>query len=245
MNSHRGEVHLEVDSARYGNWTRFCNSHCDPNVEVCPEQAGGIRILVFRAIKDIDENEEVTINYGREYFQDRDPELMCTCNFLPHPHPNRGTEEERAADARARKGTAHFDQPFSKKSAPSVAKASKTPHIPHFYQPFSRKEAPSATKASKTPRFPHFYQPLSRKEAPSYVRTPRRQNRQASRGLPYVSAVRDYIQNQEVIDVLGSDSDSSISCIYVLGSESNSSHRSLYDDSDDDDIAYTAIRTVS
>lgn len=75
---------LDVDSQREGNWTRFMNHHCNPNIEVVHTQAGKLRMLCFRARQNIAANEEVFIHYGRRYFTSR--QLYCECDYQDDPH---------------------------------------------------------------------------------------------------------------------------------------------------------------
>ncbi len=73
-----------VDGASHGNWTRFFNSHCNPNVESLPEQIGKIMVVIFRAKKDIPPNTQLFISYGREYFEDGNK--LCYCSARKNPH---------------------------------------------------------------------------------------------------------------------------------------------------------------
>lgn len=77
---------LIIDSAQEGNWTRFINSSCEPNLEVCPAQAGKVRLMVFEAVQEIREGDELTMFYGRDYFTSR-PEMDCVCSSHPNPYP--------------------------------------------------------------------------------------------------------------------------------------------------------------
>ncbi len=73
-----------MDAQTHGNWTRFLNSSCKPNVEALPEQVGGVRVIVLRAKKRIRAGEQVCIGYGRGYFEGR--EMMCLCEAKRGPH---------------------------------------------------------------------------------------------------------------------------------------------------------------
>jgi euchromatic histone-lysine N-methyltransferase len=66
-----------VDAATHGNLTRFFNHSCEHNVEALVELVGGRQVVVFQASRSIEENEQVVINYGMEYF--RDNGLNCAC----------------------------------------------------------------------------------------------------------------------------------------------------------------------
>ena len=75
---------FEVDAERKGNWTRFINAHCDANVVVWGTMCGKRQMLLLQAIKDIDENEELYIPYGREYFESLG--ILCHCSAQDKPH---------------------------------------------------------------------------------------------------------------------------------------------------------------
>ncbi|KAK4183275.1 hypothetical protein QBC35DRAFT_394198 [Podospora australis] len=92
---HRGEPERlachtrEIDAANIGNWTRFCNHHCDPNIRVRYRQVGHVRVIAFIARMVINTNDQLTISYGPGYFQGRQPPMQCHCdvelaNGLPH-----------------------------------------------------------------------------------------------------------------------------------------------------------------
>ena len=59
-----------IDSANMGSVFRFLNHSCEPNAELlerkCGKRSG--RILVVVVTRDIEAGEEVTINYGDDYF---------------------------------------------------------------------------------------------------------------------------------------------------------------------------------
>ncbi|KAK4160296.1 hypothetical protein QBC43DRAFT_270845 [Cladorrhinum sp. PSN259] len=75
---------VEIDSQYVGNWTRFMNHHCSPNVDAMDTQAGKIRMMAFQANRKIEANEEVFINYGTYYFSGRG--WQCRCPQHPEPH---------------------------------------------------------------------------------------------------------------------------------------------------------------
>ncbi|KAK8054846.1 hypothetical protein PG993_000073 [Apiospora rasikravindrae] len=76
---------FHVDAAGWGNETRFINHHCDPNLKAAVVIVGGRRIVSFRALRAIRAGDELTINYGVEYFEGE----MCYCNVnggvVAHP----------------------------------------------------------------------------------------------------------------------------------------------------------------
>lgn len=64
-----------VDAGRYGNLTRFFNHSCDHNVAALVEMVGGRQIVVFRAITDINGNEQILADYGCSIFQGQRAEV--------------------------------------------------------------------------------------------------------------------------------------------------------------------------
>ncbi|KAK4112466.1 SET domain-containing protein [Canariomyces notabilis] len=73
-----------INAQRHGNWTRFVNSHCSPNVVAYPEQVGKVRIVAFRTVKRIVAGQQLFIAYGRQYFSGRG--MLCSCNAQAQPH---------------------------------------------------------------------------------------------------------------------------------------------------------------
>jgi hypothetical protein len=73
-----------VDAATHGNWTRFVNSSCEPNVQALAEQVGKVRVIVYRALRDIQAGEQLLVTYGRGYFEERG--ILCCCEAKREPH---------------------------------------------------------------------------------------------------------------------------------------------------------------
>ncbi|KAK4160295.1 hypothetical protein QBC43DRAFT_173605, partial [Cladorrhinum sp. PSN259] len=67
-----------VDSGLEGNWTRFMNSRCRPNVHAAEITIGKIRMIGFKAVRTIHQNEQLFINYGAQYFIQR--QINCHCD---------------------------------------------------------------------------------------------------------------------------------------------------------------------
>ncbi|KAI7621963.1 TMS membrane protein/tumor differentially expressed protein [Hortaea werneckii] len=59
-----------IDAERAGNWTRFVNSSCSPNVRVWGESVGKRQVVLFQALREIGPQEELTFQYGAKYFVD-------------------------------------------------------------------------------------------------------------------------------------------------------------------------------
>ncbi|KAK3317601.1 hypothetical protein B0T19DRAFT_405285 [Cercophora scortea] len=77
-----------VDSRDYGNWTRFVNSHCDPNVSATIRNVGQVEGIAFQTARQINPGDQLFINYGRGYFagDGEKPLLYCTCDAHEGPH---------------------------------------------------------------------------------------------------------------------------------------------------------------
>ena len=73
-----------VDSERAGNWTRFINSHCRPNVKPWGDFIGKIHVIVFQALRDIGPEGEIVFDYGRKYFEKA--RFDCACDVIDTPH---------------------------------------------------------------------------------------------------------------------------------------------------------------
>ncbi|KAL2266698.1 hypothetical protein VTJ83DRAFT_6050 [Remersonia thermophila] len=76
-----------VDAAQHGNWTRFVNSSCTPNVEALARQAGRVRMVVYRAVRAIRPGEQLFVYYGKGYFTSRGLRCLCPADTKPHMPP--------------------------------------------------------------------------------------------------------------------------------------------------------------
>lgn len=83
-----------IDAKHCGNWTRFVNSSCDPNLALSAEQVGKIRVMVFKPLRKITAGEELTFYYGREFFRCRG--LQCRCSAYRAPHLPENIHDEDA-----------------------------------------------------------------------------------------------------------------------------------------------------
>ncbi|GAB1740008.1 hypothetical protein NU219Hw_g4932t1 [Hortaea werneckii] len=73
-----------IDAERAGNWTRFINSSCRPNVKVWGESVGKKQVVLFQAIREIGPEEEITFQYGAKYFLEAG--LECRCGVVEGGH---------------------------------------------------------------------------------------------------------------------------------------------------------------
>lgn len=73
-----------IDAEQSGNWTRFINSSCRPNLRCSGDSIGKRHAVVFQALKDIGPEEELTFNYGPNYF--RNAGFLCACDARKKSH---------------------------------------------------------------------------------------------------------------------------------------------------------------
>lgn len=71
-------------SRAYGNWTRFVNHRCVPNVRANDWMVGQRVVMVFQAVRDIQPGEQLFIEYGRGYFEAAN--VFCKCDAYPGDH---------------------------------------------------------------------------------------------------------------------------------------------------------------
>ncbi|KAK3686651.1 hypothetical protein LTR37_019582 [Vermiconidia calcicola] len=89
-----------VDAEKAGNWTRFVNSSCKPNVKPWADFVGKRHVIVFQALKDIGPEEEVVFDYGKAYFEKAGFECACDAHDRPHMP---GQKEPKAKKAGSRR----------------------------------------------------------------------------------------------------------------------------------------------
>lgn len=85
-------------SREYGNWTRFVNHHCQPNVRASELMVGQRIVIVFQACEDIRPGDQLFIAYGRGYFASAG--RACECDAIPGDHlpPSDGVPRRREAE---------------------------------------------------------------------------------------------------------------------------------------------------
>ncbi|PYH48980.1 SET domain protein [Aspergillus saccharolyticus JOP 1030-1] len=66
---------VTIDASIMGNWTRFINHSCDASTAFGSRTFGNRAAMTIEAERDIDMFEELTVNYGRLYW--RDKECLC------------------------------------------------------------------------------------------------------------------------------------------------------------------------
>ncbi|POS79635.1 set-domain histone methyltransferase-5 [Diaporthe helianthi] len=73
-----------ISATEAGNWTRFVNHNCNPNVTVGDDMYGRRRAIVFTSNRAIAAGEQLSINYGDHYFEPL--RIDCTCDAHAGPH---------------------------------------------------------------------------------------------------------------------------------------------------------------
>ena len=69
--------HLTIDGATRKNIARYINHSCKPNCEISIKKG---KVFIF-AIKNIAPKEELTYDYGKEYFNEFIKKKTCLCGF--------------------------------------------------------------------------------------------------------------------------------------------------------------------
>lgn len=91
-----------IEPITHGNIFRFCNHHCNPNVEIQSAVISGRQILLLSTTRAIAEGEELCVSYGAGYFTSRN--MQCACNSEPQPHEPGVVQTPVAAKAQKKKG---------------------------------------------------------------------------------------------------------------------------------------------
>jgi SET domain-containing protein len=69
-----------IDGSTRKNLARYLNHSCDPN---CEAEIDGTHVMIY-AIKNIKPGEELTYDYGKEYFEDFIKSAGCRCGAKQH-----------------------------------------------------------------------------------------------------------------------------------------------------------------
>ncbi len=72
---------LVIDGKGRENTARYINHGCNPNAEAEHNESNDK--IFIRAIKKIKEGEEITYDYGKEYFEDMMKKKKCACRSCP------------------------------------------------------------------------------------------------------------------------------------------------------------------
>lgn len=86
-----------IGTRQFGNWTRFVNHHCNPNVRITQEMYGGRKCMLLRASTDIEVGDQLYVNFGSSYFDEY--RRTCTCDAEAGPHvPNDDDDDDYESD---------------------------------------------------------------------------------------------------------------------------------------------------
>ena len=70
-----------IDGSSRANQARYINHSCEPNCEATIKDG---RVLIY-SLRDIERGEELTIDYGEEYFKEFIEPLGCKCTRCTRP----------------------------------------------------------------------------------------------------------------------------------------------------------------
>lgn len=70
-----GFIHFTLDAERFGNEMRFANHNYTPNMQPTVALEKGLSHSVLIALRDIEPGEQLTYDYGEDYWSRRDPPL--------------------------------------------------------------------------------------------------------------------------------------------------------------------------
>ncbi|OCK78835.1 SET domain-containing protein, partial [Lepidopterella palustris CBS 459.81] len=63
------QTYAVIDAEKPGNWMRFANHDCEPKARFVLRRCGRMRIVTVEAIRRIRKGEEVTVDYGGQYWE--------------------------------------------------------------------------------------------------------------------------------------------------------------------------------
>jgi hypothetical protein len=72
-----------INAHKYGNVARFFNHSCNPNISSHFVRVGNEPFLriAFYTFREIREYEELTINYGAEWWKLKSDKIKCKCDY--------------------------------------------------------------------------------------------------------------------------------------------------------------------
>jgi len=81
------DTEVVINAESHGNWTRFVNSHCKPNVAASIQQVGNMLFITYTSRRKLESNEELFVSYGPGYFTSSQSFCFCDAEILPHIPP--------------------------------------------------------------------------------------------------------------------------------------------------------------
>lgn len=129
-----------IDAKSQGNWTRYMNSSCDPNLEAFTEQVGKIRVVVFKPRRKISRNEELCFYYGADFFKTHKiAKCLCRAYGAPHSPENKNDQTIDTKATQLPPGLSH------------LAPAPPGPALPHIDTTANDAEGSSRKKKRMNP----------------------------------------------------------------------------------------------
>ena len=83
---------LLIDAKNFGNFSRFINHSCEPNmcvIEVKNQEFLNFSDLSFFALKDIEPELQLTIDYGCDFWSVKKKDISCECGSTKCKYSNR------------------------------------------------------------------------------------------------------------------------------------------------------------
>jgi hypothetical protein len=95
----------EVTASKFGNFTRFVNHHCGPNLTPRLGMYGKRQVVLYQANREIEAGEQLFIDYGTWYFSL--PNNPCKCDaqdgdHLPDKFKSQASTKSKVATDKAR-----------------------------------------------------------------------------------------------------------------------------------------------
>ncbi|KXT01805.1 hypothetical protein AC578_2029 [Pseudocercospora eumusae] len=113
-----------VDANSAGNWTRYINSSCTPNLH-CRRVCIGKRFgLFFHTLREILPGEELTFAYGYDYFAGKG--MKCGCDWKPELHDAKGAPDAKKRKKQNQVNTGEITDESTEEEASPPSKPSKS-----------------------------------------------------------------------------------------------------------------------
>ncbi|KAF1918820.1 hypothetical protein BDU57DRAFT_567380 [Ampelomyces quisqualis] len=102
---HKDQADCWLDATKKGSILRFVNHSCDPNAEAKLGRCTIHNRVVFMVTnRDVEENEQITIDYGAKWFATEDEPCLCESSNCKNPPRKGGHKEEPKNDGKVARG---------------------------------------------------------------------------------------------------------------------------------------------
>jgi hypothetical protein len=146
----KGDSMWYIDSDQAGNWTRYANSHCRPNLDAKTVSIGRRTMVIFIALRAIRGGDELCINYGREYFERLGINCECDAKTQPHLPKEAGSAGTGATKNTAKKTTTSAGKSTSA-TKQSIGTAKKSTSVAVKSVSIAKKSTSTGRAAVKKP----------------------------------------------------------------------------------------------